>query len=153
MTRSGRNRRSGFTLLELVVLLVFVGILAVMAGTKVSAVKYQNQVVSAASTVQTQLETAFAIAGRNRAPVRITYTSSTGKLTIAKRDGTVTYNTVDFTTMGLKGSEVTFSASPVDVFPNGWASNSITVTISAYRAGVTYLRTVTMGKAGLIKLT
>jgi len=149
--RRRARRRSGFTLLELVVLLVFVGILAVMAGTKITSIKYQQQVVRAASTVQTAFEMAYAVAGRNRAPIRIAYSSASGKLTVTKRDGSITYTTVDFTTMGIKASEITASSSAIDVFPNGWASDTLSITINASRAGATYKRRVRMSKAGLVK--
>lgn len=150
--RSSLSRRSGFTLFELVALMVFVGILAAMAGTKLTVVKYQQTVVRAASTVQTAMEMAYAVAGRNRAPIRISYSSTTGKLTVTKRDGSITYTTLDFTAMDLKASDVTVNNSTVDVFPNGWASDTLSVTISTSRAGATYSRRVRMSKAGLVKI-
>jgi type II secretory pathway pseudopilin PulG len=148
---SGRAR-SGFTLLEMVVLLVFVGILAAMAGSKITTIKYQQQVVRAASTVQTAMEQAYAVASRNRAPIRISWSSTSGKLTVTKRDGSITYTTLDFTTMGLKASEITVNNNTVDVFPNGWASDTLSVTINASRAGATFKRRIRMSKAGMVKV-
>jgi hypothetical protein len=136
-----------------VVLLVFVGILAAMAGGKLSAIRNQQTVVRAASTVQTQMEKAFAIAGRNRAPIRISWSSSSGKLSVTKRDGSVSYGVIDFTTLGLKASDVSVDNNPVDVFPNGWASSTLCVAISTSRASVTYSRRICMTKAGLVKVT
>jgi hypothetical protein len=54
--------------------------------------------------------------------------------------------------MGLKASDVTVNNSTVDVFPNGWASDTLSVTISTSRAGATYSRRVRMSKAGLVKI-
>jgi type II secretory pathway pseudopilin PulG len=149
--RRGRAR-SGFTLFEMVALLVFVGILTAMAGSKITTIRNQQQVLRASSTVQTEFEKAYAIAGRNRAPIRITWTASSGKLTVTKRDGTITYGTIDFTTYGLQASDVTCSFTSVDVFPNGWASDTASVTISTTRNGVTNKRRVRMSKAGLVKV-
>jgi type II secretory pathway pseudopilin PulG len=150
--RTSSRARSGFTLLEMVVLLVFVGILAAMAGGKLSAIKNQQTVVRAATTVQTQMEMAFAVAGRNRAPIRISWSSSAGQLTVTKRDGTINYGTIDFTKLGLSKADITVSNSTVDVFPNGWASDTLSVTINTSRGGTTYKRRIRMSKAGMVKV-
>src|SRR3954471_23446641 len=87
-TRIGMRARAGFSILELTVVLVLVGIIMAIAGTKVSASITQQRVVRAASTIQTEMELAFALAGRNRAPMVISWTSSSSGMVLRVTDRT-----------------------------------------------------------------
>lgn len=148
--------RRGFSILELTVVLVLVGIVTAVAGTRVSAMLTQQRVTRAASIVQTDMELAFTLAGRNRKPMRLTWTSNSSGMwfKVTDRTQTVVYKSTDFkgSNFGLNVGEVTASSSAVEVYPNGFASDTLSITISALRNGTTYTKRVRMSRAGLVKV-
>jgi hypothetical protein len=97
---------------------------------------------------------AQAIAARNRRPVRLSFASADTALKITDRENTITYvrrglgNGSGFM---LRPSDVAFCSSTcsdasVEVFPNGWASDTLTVTISKG----SYSRGLHMSRSGLV---
>lgn len=140
----------GFSMLELAIVLAIVGLVAAMAMPSFSRSLRGGRAASASLVVQSDLELAFSYAARQRRPVRITWNSGTMTYTVAdRRSGTV------FVTrrLGSNGdytlSSVTFSSSPVDVFPGGMASGSLTITLT----GGSSVKTVSMTRAGLVRVT
>ena len=158
MTLTKRYRlraRHGFSLMEMLVVVILVGIIMSVAGVRVSGMMTQQRVIRAASTIQTQMETAFAMAGRNRVPIRILFATSASAITlkVTDRAGTTTFGTpLDFKQLGLSNGNVTVSSSDVTVFPNGFASDTLSVQVLVTRNGVTYKRRVRMSRAGLVKI-
>jgi prepilin-type N-terminal cleavage/methylation domain-containing protein len=152
-TKNLRVRR-GFSLLEMLVVVILIGIIMSVAGVKMTNIRTQQRVVRAASTIQTQMEQAFAIAGRNRAPMLISFSTSSSAiyLRVTDRTATTEYGRVDFVRLGFKNGQVTASSNSVTVFPQGLASSTLTVTISVTVNGATYTRIVTMSRAGMIKV-
>jgi hypothetical protein len=103
----------------------------------------------AAQVVVADLQNGFAMAGRQRAPVRLTFTSSTQTYVFSDRGSGAVIQT---RTMN-KQSEyalTTLSGSPstVDILPNGIGSAAFTVTIGQNG----YTRTVTASSAGFVRL-
>ncbi|HET9425079.1 MAG TPA: prepilin-type N-terminal cleavage/methylation domain-containing protein [Gemmatimonadaceae bacterium] len=150
----GLRARAAFSVLEMLVVVVLVGIIMSMAGLKVSSMITQQRVIRAASTVQTDMELAFAVASRNRAPTKLAYTSSSGAilLRVTDRTGATEYKRTDMKPMGLNNGDVTASSAEVTVFPNGFASDTLSITISVTQNGVNYKRRVRMSRAGLVKV-
>ena len=147
-------RRNGFTLLEIAVVVTLLGVVTLMSMGQVSAYTRERNVAAAAATVRNDLQQAFAIAARNRRPVRISFAVVDTALRITDRE-----NTVIFVERGLGGgsgfalnpSDVAFctstcSSASVDVFPNGWASDSLSVTISKG----SFSRGIHMSRSGLV---
>jgi prepilin-type N-terminal cleavage/methylation domain-containing protein len=66
-----RSTRHGFTLVELMMVIVVAGILMMMAMVKFGRTLSRQKVDRAASVVAADLEQAFSIGGRLRQPVRI----------------------------------------------------------------------------------
>ena len=72
LTKPTRLRaRPGFSIMEMLIVVILVGIIMSVAGLRMTGMMTQQRVIRAASTIQTDMETAFAIAGRNRAPMNI----------------------------------------------------------------------------------
>jgi type II secretory pathway pseudopilin PulG len=139
--------------MEMLVVVILIGIVMSIAGVRVSGTMTQQRVIRAAGTIQTQMEKAYAIAGRNREPVLITFATSASAITlkVTNRTATTTYGTIDFKQMGLSNGDVTASSNSVTVFPNGFASDTLSVFVSVTRSSGTYSRRVRMSRAGMVK--
>ncbi len=157
MTLTNRYRlraRRGFSLMEMLIVVILIGIVMSVAGVRVSGMMTQQRVIRAASTIQTQMETAYAMAGRNREPMKIAFATSASAITlkVTDRAGTKTFGSIDFKQLGLANGNVTTSANEVTVFPNGFANDTLSVQVLVVRNGITYKRRVRMSRAGLVKI-
>ncbi len=144
-----RHKRHGFSMLEMLVVMIIIGVLVMMVVPKMGRVMRHERVNRAAQVIVADLQNGFAMAGRQRAPVRLTFTPSTKTYVFSDRaTGTV------FQTRIMDGrSEYalsTLSATPttIDVLPNGIGSTSFSVTV----AQGDYSRTVTASSAGFVRL-
>jgi prepilin-type N-terminal cleavage/methylation domain-containing protein len=146
--------RPGFTLVEMLIVTTILGLIAMMSMGQISNYARERNVSSAAATVRNDLQQAFAIAARNRRPVRLSFTTADTALTITNRENTITYvrrGLGSGSGFMLLPADVAFCASTcssatVDVFPNGWASDTLTVTISKGP----YSRGIHMSRSGLV---
>lgn len=143
--------RAGFTLTELLMVVVILGILAAMATPRFYRTVNRSKVNEAAGVVAADLEQAVTLATRRRQPMQL---SLDGTATYTIRDrATAPADTVrvrrDLTRAGDQGVEsITFSRSPVQLFPNGMTDGALTVTLTG--AGQT--RTVTLSAAGQVRV-
>jgi prepilin-type N-terminal cleavage/methylation domain-containing protein len=157
MTLTKQNRlraRPGFSLMEMLIVVILIGIVMSVAGVRVSGMMTQQRVIRAAGTIQTQMETAFALAGRNREPMKIVFATSASAITVktTNRAGTTAFATTDLKRLGLSNGNVTASSNEITVFPNGFASDTLSVQVSVTRNGILYRRIVRMSRAGLVKV-
>jgi prepilin-type N-terminal cleavage/methylation domain-containing protein len=149
-----RRSRSGFTLVEMLVVVSVLGVIALMSMGQISDYTRERNVAAAAATVRMDLQKAFAIAARNRRPVRVSFAAADTALRITDREDTTT-----FVRRGLGAgsgfqllpSDVAFCTSTCSdasllVFPNGWASDSLSVTITKGE----YTRGIHMSRSGLV---
>jgi Tfp pilus assembly protein FimT len=136
-------------MLEMLVVMIIMGVLLKMAITKFSLVMRHERVNRAAQVIVSDLQNGFAMAGRQRAPVRLTFTPATKTYVFSDR----ATGTVFQTRIMDKRSEyalTTMTAEPatVDVLPNGIGSTALSVTV----AQGDYSRTVTASSAGFVRL-
>jgi hypothetical protein len=116
---------------------------------KVNAFMTRWRVNRASALVASDLEQAFAVAGRQRRPVRIDCACGNQTYTVADRSGaTVRLSRALGSDADYKMTTLAFSATPVDVFPSGVASTPLLVTVGA--GG--YTRQITMSSAGLVRI-
>lgn len=150
----GLRARAGFSIIEMLVVVILVGIVMSVAGLRVSGMMTQQRVIRAAGTIQGDMELAFALASRNRTPTKLVWTTSASAilLRVTDRTGATEFKRTDMRPMGLANGDVTASSSDVTVFPNGFASDTLSITISVTHNGVNYKRRVRMSRAGLIKV-
>ena len=144
--------RRGFTTIELLIVIVIAGVTAVAAMPMIGRTVANERARRGSTEISNFLEYAFAVAARIDKPVALSYTSSSGTLTLTDR---VTSNILR--QMLLKqGStyqfqSVTFSPnSSVTVFPSGMSSSAITITVSGMSNALT--RTITASQAGQIRI-
>jgi prepilin-type N-terminal cleavage/methylation domain-containing protein len=143
--------RSGFTVVELLMVFVVGGIIAAITLPRVSRIVQTARLDKAAMIVAGDLESGFSLAARQRKPIRLTQTTSGGQIryTLAVRSTGrplltrhLGYGT-EFTV-----SSVTFTQPAIDFFPNGLASSALSVTVAAGPGA----RCVTMTRAGLVRV-
>ena len=141
--------RRGFSILELILVIVVVGILATISGGKVQEVMTQQRVYRASNVVQTNVEVAWALAARNRRPIRITWDSATRQMRVTDRAATTNFRRTSLgqDPYGLRPGSVTFSKPTLEVFPDGLADDTLLITLSS--TGVT--KRVWVSRAGLVQ--
>ncbi len=110
-TRRRTRSRSGFTLLETVVVLVIVGITSSITVGKIHQLMLVTRIQRAATSVRNDMEGAFALAVRNRRPMRISWNSSTQQMTVTDRAGTTVFRRTNLS-WGRTASDRRTSASP-----------------------------------------
>ena len=135
-------------MLEMMVVVVIVGITGTVTAGRVRDLMIQSRIQRAASAVQNDLEAAFALAGRNRRPVHIEWNSSTMQLAVMDRSDATAFRhtTLGMDGYGLRPQDVSFSRSPIEVYPNGMANDTLTITFA--RSGNQKL--VRMSRTGLV---
>jgi prepilin-type N-terminal cleavage/methylation domain-containing protein len=146
---SFRCARQGVTLVEMALTLVVMGLLTAISMPRIGTLLSHSRVNHTTAVVASDLQHAFAIAGRQRRPVRVSCVCDSVLYRVVDRaGGTVRLNRM---LLGDDESGVTglaFSASPVEIFPSGVASAPLTVTISAGA----YARQVTMTTGGQVRI-
>lgn len=145
------RRRAGFTLTELLMVIVILGILATLATPRVYQTVARSKVKQAAGVVAADLEQAVALAARRRQPVIVSLESAstyTIRDRVASGTGTLRLQRALVLTGDQGVSTLTFSRTPLQVFPNGTTDGAFTVTLGG--AGIT--RTVTVSPAGQVRI-
>lgn len=135
-------------MLEMLIVLIVIGLLVKITVNKTSRIMRHERVNRAAQVMVQDLQNGFAMAGRQRAPVRLTFTPSAKTYVFTDRaTGTV------FQTRSMSGgtefqlSSMTSTATTVDVLPNGIGSTPFTVTLTLGD----FTRTVTASSAGFVR--
>ena len=143
--------RGGFTLMELLVVLAIAGIVMTMVIPSISRSMAQTRVQRAASVVGSDLQYAYSMAARRRAPVRITVDEANKVLRVLNyASPDTTFNERWFSLDGEYPVQ-TLESDPATlyVYPNGLASQDMTITLNA--AGQT--RVIEMNRAGQVRVS
>ena len=146
--RFGRLR-SGFTLLETIIVLVIVAALAALVTPKVNAAIGQSRVQNSAAVIAGDLQLAFSLANRQRTALRVTIDPAGARYTIATRSGTVLKERLLGDASDLHVGSMTTTVTTLDVFPNGLASGPITITVGING----YTQRVRMTRTGHVRVT
>jgi prepilin-type N-terminal cleavage/methylation domain-containing protein len=142
--------RPGFSLVEVLMTLGLVGIALTISLPRVSRLSNQSRVERAAQTLQAEVQQAFAIAGRNRVPIRLTWNSSVTQLQVTNLAGSAVYRRAGMgvgSGFGLNASNITVTPVSLTVFPNGLADDSLVIVVS--RNGFT--KTVRVARSGMVR--
>ncbi len=153
MSNSPRSRiagvRQGFTLLETIVVLVIVAILAALVVPMANDAISQSRVQNSANVIAGDLQLAFSLASRQRAPLRIVVDPSGRKYRITNRAGTVIKERKVGDMSDLHVGSMSSTVSQLEVFPNGLSSGPIAITVALNG----HTQTITMTRAGQVRVT
>src|SRR5690606_6805104 len=141
-------RRSGFSIAEVLLVLTILGIVAGFAVPAVSRSVDQTRIDRAAFLLATDLENAFTLAARQKAPVRITVNTSALSYVFSDRQTNGVMVERNMGPASIYGLSSLSSSGTVDVFPNGLASSQVTFTLTTAHN----TRTVTMSRAGQVRI-
>lgn len=164
--RATASTRRGFTILELLVVVVMMGILATMSVGKTASIMTNWRVNRAAQAYSEELQLAFALVGRNRKPVIIEFRKDSMNLTIRSRPDAAGNTTVfrrrnfgPSSEYKLDSANITLTPAPLssapyssvlEVYPPGLAADSLSVMIKYNRFEVT--KRVRMLRGGLVQI-
>jgi prepilin-type N-terminal cleavage/methylation domain-containing protein len=151
MTTSKAARlRSGFSMLEMLIVIIVMSVLVKIGVQKIERVVRHERVNRAAQVLVQDLQNGFAMAGRQRAPVRLTFTVGTKTYVFSDRaSGTVLQTRVMSTGADYSLTSMSTTATSVDILPNGIGSTAFTVTLT----NGDYSRTVSASTAGFVRMT
>jgi type II secretory pathway pseudopilin PulG len=141
---------SGFTVIELILIVSIIGILAGMAGPAISTIVRHSRTNRAGFVITADLQNAFAVAARQRQPVQIVADSASKSYQfIDRKTGTVLkvrsfYGDVS----EYQLQKLIFTPTTIDVFPSGVSSAPLTVDLG----NGDYSRRITASTAGFIRL-
>lgn len=154
--RRGLNRASGFSMLEMLVVMLIIGVLVAIGVPKIGRIIQHERVNRAAQVLVQDLQNGFAMAGRQRAPVRLTFTPDTKTYVLSDRaTGTVLQTRImsqgsEYSLTGMSSYNASGQlANTVDILPNGIGSTEFTVTLTLND----YSRKVSASSAGFVRMT
>ena len=140
----------GYTMIELVVVIVLVGMLTSLSVVRLGPALEHSKVRGAANVVAGDLQYAQILAVRHRRPITVIVVSSTQQYLIRDRDNPANvYRTrllgadSDFTL-----DEVTGTPTSVELYPNGVARETMVITLGLRG----YQRNVRLTRAGQIRI-
>jgi len=148
---SHKNDRQGFTIVEILVVVGIVGILATMAGPAMSRIVRHQRTNRAAMVITADLQNAFAVAARQRQPVRIQADETTRSYQfVDRKTGSILrIRTFYGDTSEYRLTKLKFTPATIDVFPNGISSAAVTVDL----ANGDYSRQIKASSAGFIRVS
>lgn len=151
--RSGENTyfsRFGFSILELIAVVAILGVLATMAGPAMSRIVRHQRVNRAGTVIASDLQNAFAVAARQRQPVRIQADASTRSYQFVDRKSGAVLRIRTFygDTSEYRLTKLEFNPQTIDVFPSGVSSNPLTINL----ANGDYSKQITVSTAGFVRV-
>ena len=148
---SHKYSRFGFSMVELIVIVAIIGIMAAIGGPAISRIIRHQRVNRATTLVTSDLQNAFAVAARQREPVRIQADNANRSYQfIDRKSGTVLrIRTFYGDTSEYRLSKLNFAPATLDIFPDGISSAPLTVDLG----NGDYNKQITASTAGFVRIT
>src|SRR4051812_16627499 len=146
-----KHSRVGFSIFELLIVLVVMGVLASMVGPAMSRIVRHNRANRAATVIAADLQNAFAVAARQRQPVRIQADAATRSYQFVDRKtgAVLRIRTFYGDTSEYRLTKLVFTPATIDVFPSGISSTQVSIDL----ANGDYSKTITASTAGFIRIS
>ena len=151
--RAPKNRllaHLGFSIFELIAVVAILGVLAAIAGPAMSRIVRHQRVNRAATVIASDLQNAFAVAARQRQPVRIQADATTRSYQFVDRKtgAVLRIRTFYGDTSEYRLTSLVFTPATIDVFPSGISSNAVTINL----ANGDYSKQITASTAGFVRI-
>jgi prepilin-type N-terminal cleavage/methylation domain-containing protein len=148
--KNHKNVRQGFSIIELIAVMAILGIMASFAGPAFSRIVRHQRVNRAATVIAADLQNAFAVAARQRQPVRIQADQNTRSYQfIDRKSGAILrIRTFYGDTSEYRLSKLVFTPATIDVFPSGVSSAAIVIDLG----NGDYNKQITASTAGFIRI-
>lgn len=144
------SRRSGFTLIEMMVVATILAVIIATALPAVGKNMAATRVQRAGSVVATDIQRAFTLAAQRRSPVRISIDTAGKTFRIMNRARDTTFLTTTYnSTSDLVVTRLGASDTTIVIYPNGLAQAALTVTVYS----PSHARQVAATRAGQIRTT
>jgi prepilin-type N-terminal cleavage/methylation domain-containing protein len=155
MIASHPRTRRGFTMIEMLVVFVVFGAVMLVSVRRVGDTLRRDRTAKVAAIVGSDVEQAFAIAARQRVPVRMKFSRVNKTFQIVDRNTpTLIYKKRSFATSGEYGLDsIQSNHDFIDIMPNGLATDSLHLDLFVKTTGgAWYTKTVYASKGGLVKV-
>ena len=142
-------------MIEMLVVFGVFGAVMMMSVRSVGDTLRRDRVAKIAAIVGSDVEQAFAIAARQRQPVRMSFSRVNKTFTIVDRNTqTLVYKKRAFTSAGQYGLDsIQANHDNIDIMPNGLATDSLHLDLFIKSTGGKwYSKTVWASKGGLVKV-
>jgi len=151
MSKNHKYSRLGFSMPELIAVVSIIGVLAMMVGPATSRIVRHQRTNRAAMVITADLQNAFAVAARQRQPVRIQADAATRSYQfIDRKTGAVLrIRTFYGDTSEYRLTKLQFDNPTIDVFPSGVSSLPLKIDL----ANGDYSKTITASTAGFIRVS
>jgi len=146
-----KSVRRGFSIIDLIAVVSIIGILAMMAGPAMSRIVRHQRTNRAATVIAADLQNAFAVAARQRQPVRIQADAATRSYQFIDRktNAVLRIRTFYGDTSEYRLTKLVFTPATIDVFPSGISSAAIVVDL----ANGDYAKKISASTAGFIRVS
>jgi prepilin-type N-terminal cleavage/methylation domain-containing protein len=147
-----KHSRFGFSIIELIAVVSILGIMAAIALPAISRIIRHNRVNRAATVIASDLQNAFAVAARQREPVRIQAdpVSRSYQFVDRKTGAVLRIRSFYGDTSEYRFSTLNFHpTATLDVFPNGISSSPDTIDL----ANGDYSKRITVSTAGFVRIS
>jgi type II secretory pathway pseudopilin PulG len=155
MITSPPRPRGDFTMIEMLVVFVVFGAVMLVSVRRVGDTLRRDRTAKVAAIVGSDVEQAFAIAARQRVPVRMKFSRVNKTFQIVDRNTpTLIYKKRSFATSGEYGLDsIQSNHDNIDIMPNGLATDSLHLDLFVKTTGgAWYTKTVYASKGGLVKV-
>ncbi len=155
MIASHPRPRGGFTMIEMLVVFVVFGAVMLVSVRRVGDTLRRDRTAKVAAIVGSDVEQAFAIAARQRVPVRMKFSRVNKTFQIVDRNTpTLIYKKRSFATSGEYGLDsIQSNHDFIDIMPNSLATDSLHLDLFVKTTGgAWYTKTVYASKGGLVKV-
>ena len=141
-------------MIEMLMVFVLLGLVMAIAIRSVGDTIRRDRVNKAVAIVSADLEQAFAIAARQRTPVRVLFDSARMTLAIAERaDTTLKYRVRQFKTGDMQLDYYSVNRTTLDILPSGLSADTLSLRMGIYsKNNALYDRTLRMTRGGMVRI-